>query len=207
MAAARRLGDRRGEASALNDLGILRYLTGDYQIAAETLETALTIYRDLGDRLGQANSRHSLGSTLRRTADYAGAASSAVRITRRTRWLAWDTAPSPPVTSWRRRTACGRPRRSTSALAGPKPAPSPLSSTRCVMRLHRRQPIPRSYRRPDRITYLAIAIPLQGAVRPGRCLPSSIRLSLTSGKLDEDRTDLGTHRSSESNPIDHITSH
>ncbi len=57
MAAARRLGDRRGEASALNDLGILRYLTGDYQIAAETLETALTIYRDLGDRLGQANYR------------------------------------------------------------------------------------------------------------------------------------------------------
>ena len=61
VAAARRLGDRRGEASALNDLGILRYLTGDYQIAAEALETALTIYRDLGDRLGQANSRHSLG--------------------------------------------------------------------------------------------------------------------------------------------------
>ena len=76
---------------ALNDLGILRYLTGDYQIAAETLETALTIYRDLGDRLGQANSRHSLGSTLRRTADYAGAAQ------------ALEKAPLPPLT-----LECGR---------------------------------------------------------------------------------------------------
>lgn len=73
-AAARRLGDRLSEASALNDLGILRYLTGDYQIAAEALETALTIYRDLGNPLGQANSLYSLGSTLRRMADYAGAA-------------------------------------------------------------------------------------------------------------------------------------
>ena len=72
--AARRLGDRLSEASALNDLGILRYLTGDYQIAAETLQTALAICRDLGNRLGQANSLHSLGSTLRRMADYAGAA-------------------------------------------------------------------------------------------------------------------------------------
>ncbi len=51
------------------------------------------------------------------------------------------------------------------------------------------------------------SVTFRGADKPGRCLPSSIRLSLTNGKLEEDRTDLGTHRSSESSPIDHITSH
>jgi tetratricopeptide (TPR) repeat protein/transcriptional regulator with XRE-family HTH domain len=71
--AAQRLGDRLSEAGALNDLGILLYLAGDYQNAAATLQTALAIYRHLGNRLGQANTLHSTGSTLRRMADYTGA--------------------------------------------------------------------------------------------------------------------------------------
>ena len=59
--AARYLGDRLGQASALNDLGVVRRLTGDYLAAAQALEQALGIYRDLGDPLGQANALHNIG--------------------------------------------------------------------------------------------------------------------------------------------------
>ena len=59
--AARHLGDRLGQANALNDLGDVRRLTGDYPAAAQDLEQALGIYRDLGDRLGQANALNDLG--------------------------------------------------------------------------------------------------------------------------------------------------
>jgi tetratricopeptide (TPR) repeat protein/transcriptional regulator with XRE-family HTH domain len=72
--AAQHLGDRLGEANAIDDLGIVLQLTGDYPGAAQALETALGIYRDLGDHLGQANALTTLGITRRRTADYPGAA-------------------------------------------------------------------------------------------------------------------------------------
>ena len=72
--AARHLGDRLGEANALNDLGGMRYFTDDYAGAAEALETALGIYRDLGDRLGEANALDNLGVVRWLTGDYAGAA-------------------------------------------------------------------------------------------------------------------------------------
>jgi tetratricopeptide (TPR) repeat protein/transcriptional regulator with XRE-family HTH domain len=73
-AAARQLGDRLGEANALNDLGLLRYLTGDSPGATQTVTAALSIYRDLGDRLGQANALNHLGNVLLGTGDYVGAA-------------------------------------------------------------------------------------------------------------------------------------
>jgi tetratricopeptide (TPR) repeat protein/transcriptional regulator with XRE-family HTH domain len=72
--AARRLGDRLSEASALTDLGDVRQVTNDYPGAARALEQALGIYRDLGDRLGQANALHSLGDVQWLTDDYPGAA-------------------------------------------------------------------------------------------------------------------------------------
>jgi tetratricopeptide (TPR) repeat protein/transcriptional regulator with XRE-family HTH domain len=72
--AARRLGYRLGEANALNDLGDVRWLTGDYPGSAHALEQALEIYRDLGDRLGQANALNYLGIVRCLTADYPGAA-------------------------------------------------------------------------------------------------------------------------------------
>jgi tetratricopeptide (TPR) repeat protein len=71
---ARRLGDRLGEASALNCLGIVRQLTGDYQGAAEDLEQALTLSRESGNRLGQANALTNLGDVRRLTGDYQRAA-------------------------------------------------------------------------------------------------------------------------------------
>jgi tetratricopeptide (TPR) repeat protein/transcriptional regulator with XRE-family HTH domain len=67
--AARYLGDRLGEAGALNDLAILRRLTGDYPAAAQALEQALGIYRDIGDRLGQANALSALGFVRLMTGD------------------------------------------------------------------------------------------------------------------------------------------
>ena len=72
--AARYLGDRLGQASALNDLGILRRMTGDYPAAVQVLEEALGVYRDLGDRLGQANALNNLGVVRRMTGDYPAAA-------------------------------------------------------------------------------------------------------------------------------------
>ena len=72
--AARHLGDRLGEASALNQLGVVRRLTGNYRGAAEALEAALGISRDLGDRLGEANALGDLGAVGRLTGDYPGAA-------------------------------------------------------------------------------------------------------------------------------------
>jgi tetratricopeptide (TPR) repeat protein/transcriptional regulator with XRE-family HTH domain len=72
--AARHLGDQPGEAGALNNLGIVWRLTGDYREAAQSLEAALGIYRDLGHRQGQANTLNDLGSVRRMTGDYRDAA-------------------------------------------------------------------------------------------------------------------------------------
>ncbi len=74
IAAAQLLGDRLGHANALNDLGILRRLTGDYPAAAQAHEQALDIYRDLGHRLGAANALGSLAVVLYLTGYYPAAA-------------------------------------------------------------------------------------------------------------------------------------
>jgi len=72
--AAQHLGDRLGQANALNNLGVVRRMTGDYPGAAGALEAALGIYRDIGDRLGQANALNNLGVVRQQTDDYPGAA-------------------------------------------------------------------------------------------------------------------------------------
>ena len=72
--AARDIEDQLGHANSLHDLGVVRYLTGDYPDAAEALETSLGICRDIGNRLGQANALHSLGVVRRRIGDYSDAA-------------------------------------------------------------------------------------------------------------------------------------
>jgi tetratricopeptide (TPR) repeat protein len=72
--AASRLGDRLGQANALNHIGAVEWRMGDYPGAAQALEQALRIYRDLGDRLGQANALTYLGRTRQMTGDYPGAA-------------------------------------------------------------------------------------------------------------------------------------
>jgi tetratricopeptide (TPR) repeat protein/transcriptional regulator with XRE-family HTH domain len=72
--AAAHLGDRLGQANALNDLGDVRWIIGDYPAAAQVLEQALGLYRDLGDRLGQANALSNLGVARSLTCDYPAAA-------------------------------------------------------------------------------------------------------------------------------------
>ncbi len=72
--AAQRAGDRLGQGNALNDLGNVRRLTGDYAAAAQAQEQALGIYRDLRDRRGQANTLNYLGNVRLHMGDYAGAA-------------------------------------------------------------------------------------------------------------------------------------
>ena len=74
LQSARHLGDRLGQANALNDLGNLRDMTGDHPGAAQDLEQALALYRDLGDQLGQANALNNLGIMRWLTGDYSGAA-------------------------------------------------------------------------------------------------------------------------------------
>jgi tetratricopeptide (TPR) repeat protein len=71
--AARQLGDRLGQAGALDDLGFVRQLTGDYPAAAQDLEQALDIYRGLGDRLGHATALLYLGVVRWLTSDYPAA--------------------------------------------------------------------------------------------------------------------------------------
>jgi tetratricopeptide (TPR) repeat protein len=77
--AARRLGDRPGQANALNNLGVVRLLAGDYPGTVEALDGALAIYRDLGHRPGQASALHNLGSVRWRTDDLPAAAAALER--------------------------------------------------------------------------------------------------------------------------------
>jgi tetratricopeptide (TPR) repeat protein/transcriptional regulator with XRE-family HTH domain len=74
IGAARHLGDRLGQAGALNDLGVVRSLMDDYPAAAQALDQALDIYRDLGNRLGQARALSSLAAVQRLTDEYPAAA-------------------------------------------------------------------------------------------------------------------------------------
>jgi DNA-binding SARP family transcriptional activator len=75
VTAARRAGDRPGEASALQDLGRSRRRTGEGPVAAGLLEQALAIYQDLGDRQGQTDARWELGRVRYLTGSYPAAAS------------------------------------------------------------------------------------------------------------------------------------
>ena len=72
--AAQYLGDRLGQANALNELGVVRRMTGDYPTATQVHEQALGIYRDLGDRLGQAHALSHLGALRLGTSNYPAAA-------------------------------------------------------------------------------------------------------------------------------------
>jgi DNA-binding SARP family transcriptional activator/Tfp pilus assembly protein PilF len=61
-AAARRVGDRAAEATALNALGLIDVHQGRLQQAADRLQQALGLFRQTGDRTGQARALSNLGS-------------------------------------------------------------------------------------------------------------------------------------------------
>ncbi|WP_216894055.1 ATP-binding protein [Nocardia alni] len=64
------LGDRLGEAGALNNLGAVHRRAGDYDAAVGRLDAALVLYRRLGNRLGEANVLDNLGNVHEETGDY-----------------------------------------------------------------------------------------------------------------------------------------
>ncbi|HLJ98729.1 MAG TPA: BTAD domain-containing putative transcriptional regulator [Streptosporangiaceae bacterium] len=61
MRAARRAGDRAGEAMALNGLGGFAWLQGHNERAADLLQQALTLFRQVGDQSGEGRTLGSLG--------------------------------------------------------------------------------------------------------------------------------------------------
>jgi tetratricopeptide (TPR) repeat protein/transcriptional regulator with XRE-family HTH domain len=76
LTAARRAGDRPGQAGALDELGLLQQLTGDYTAATATLAQAAALYAELGDLRGQAYALNHLGLVHQDTGDYQAAAAS-----------------------------------------------------------------------------------------------------------------------------------
>jgi DNA-binding SARP family transcriptional activator/tetratricopeptide (TPR) repeat protein len=70
---AERSGHPIAHATALNDFGRMRYLTGDYPGADDVLNRALELYRALGHRHGEANVLTDLGYVRHLTGDYPGA--------------------------------------------------------------------------------------------------------------------------------------
>jgi DNA-binding SARP family transcriptional activator/tetratricopeptide (TPR) repeat protein len=68
-AAARRIGDRSGQATALIQLGVIREMNSDYPGAIEELQQGLRLFEDLDDRLGQANALVQLAETRQLTGD------------------------------------------------------------------------------------------------------------------------------------------
>jgi tetratricopeptide (TPR) repeat protein/transcriptional regulator with XRE-family HTH domain len=72
--AARRAGDRPGQAGTLDELGLLQQLTGDYAASTATLAQAVARYAELGDQRGQAYALNHLGLVHQDTGDYQAAA-------------------------------------------------------------------------------------------------------------------------------------
>ncbi|MBO0816143.1 MAG: tetratricopeptide repeat protein, partial [Actinobacteria bacterium] len=74
--AARRAGDRPGQAGALDELGLLQQLTGDYAAATATLAQAVALYAELGDQRGRAYALNHLGLVHQDTGDFQAATAS-----------------------------------------------------------------------------------------------------------------------------------
>jgi tetratricopeptide (TPR) repeat protein/transcriptional regulator with XRE-family HTH domain len=73
MEAARRAGDRPGQALALRQLGILAWHTGDLRAAAVSLTQAAALYGEIGDRPGQAYALDQLGVVRQWEGNFAAA--------------------------------------------------------------------------------------------------------------------------------------
>jgi tetratricopeptide (TPR) repeat protein/transcriptional regulator with XRE-family HTH domain len=76
LIAAREAGDLPGQAGALDELGLLQQLIGDYGPAAVTLTGAVALYRDLGDGRGEGFALNHLGLVQGELCDYPAAAAS-----------------------------------------------------------------------------------------------------------------------------------
>ncbi|MEV4754543.1 BTAD domain-containing putative transcriptional regulator [Micromonospora sp. NPDC049559] len=87
LAAARRAGDRRAEATVLDLTGLIHYTSSQYRKAESHHTRALDISRQIGDLDGQADSLHNLGrvcSQLGHTERIAGYHAQALEIAQQT---------------------------------------------------------------------------------------------------------------------------
>lgn len=73
LALFQRVGDRRGEAQSLHDLGLAAYRQGDYRAARDTYEQALALWQEIDDRRGKALTLNHLGNLLRQIGEYTAA--------------------------------------------------------------------------------------------------------------------------------------
>jgi tetratricopeptide (TPR) repeat protein/transcriptional regulator with XRE-family HTH domain len=71
--AARQASNRLAQASALTDLGVIEYLTGDYSNAANSLSLAVQLSESIHDRLAEGNALTDLGVVRNLTGDNAAA--------------------------------------------------------------------------------------------------------------------------------------
>jgi tetratricopeptide (TPR) repeat protein len=88
ITAAVRVGDRRGQALGLRQLGILSWMTGQLQAAGAHLTHAAALYGELGDQPGQAYTLDHLGVVQQLTGDFPAAMASrrqALELARRSR--------------------------------------------------------------------------------------------------------------------------
>jgi tetratricopeptide (TPR) repeat protein/transcriptional regulator with XRE-family HTH domain len=76
LRAARQAGDQPGQAGALDELGLLQQLIGDYPAATVTLGEAIALYRELGDPPSESYALNHLGLVQSEVGDYAAAAAS-----------------------------------------------------------------------------------------------------------------------------------
>jgi tetratricopeptide (TPR) repeat protein len=74
LTAACESGDLHGAAGALDELGLLQQLTGDYGAATANLTHAADLFGELGDQRGQAYAINHLGLVEQDTGDYSAAA-------------------------------------------------------------------------------------------------------------------------------------
>jgi DNA-binding SARP family transcriptional activator/tetratricopeptide (TPR) repeat protein len=61
LVAARRIGDRAAEATALNDMGLVNWNLSRFQLAADHYWQALALFREAGDRHGEARALCNIG--------------------------------------------------------------------------------------------------------------------------------------------------
>ena len=69
LAAYREIGDRMGEANALDSMGDALRMPDRHEQALGRHEEALVIYREIGNRLGEANARRAIGLCQRALGD------------------------------------------------------------------------------------------------------------------------------------------
>jgi len=58
------IGDRSGEGTTLNNIGLIYFNLGQYPKALEFFQQALAIHKEIGDRSGEGDSLHNIGFLL-----------------------------------------------------------------------------------------------------------------------------------------------